>query len=170
MNPEELLRQAWRLVEGKDGGPSDSDLRRAVSAGYYAVFHMLADDAVAWIAPAGPKTLRFAMRRTISHAQVKRACDLFNRPLERVQEQIKDHLDGCSWAELVELAQAVPELQEARHRADYDASALFDIVETTASLMLAERSRTLWLALRHTPDAAVFLAVIMFGEKLGKRG
>lgn len=131
---------------------------------------MLAGDAVAQIVPAGPRTLQSVIQRTISHSQVKKACDLFSRPYERMQEQIKDHLDGRSWADLVEFAQAVPELQEARHRADYDSLASFDVIDTTEKLMLAERSRALWLSIRHTPDAAVLLAVILLGDKLGKRG
>jgi hypothetical protein len=40
LNPEHLLEQAGRLIApGLRGQPRQVDLRRAISAAYYAVFH-----------------------------------------------------------------------------------------------------------------------------------
>ena len=44
MEPEQLLRSARRLAD-LAGGPTQEDLRRAVSAAYYALFHTLSNVA-----------------------------------------------------------------------------------------------------------------------------
>lgn len=42
----ELLRQARHLATKEPRRPLQASLRRAVSAAYYALFHLLVDDAV----------------------------------------------------------------------------------------------------------------------------
>ena len=46
MNPQDLLRIAEELARGAIGGgrgrPRQAELRRAISAAYYALFHTLA--------------------------------------------------------------------------------------------------------------------------------
>ncbi len=170
MDPNELLRQAWRLTEVTEFGPSDADMRRAVSAGYYAVFHAFAAAAANQAVPNNNAALQAIVRRTISHAQLKRACNLFIQPLDRQPDAVRLLLDDHGWTELVALARALPELQEARHRADYDSLASFDAVDVAELLLLAERTRALWLAVRHISNAAVFLNAILLGDKFGRRG
>ena len=46
-NPEHLLDQAERLAATGTGAPRQTNLRRAISAAYYAVFHRTLVDAFA---------------------------------------------------------------------------------------------------------------------------
>lgn len=170
MDPDELLRQAWHLTTVKDDGPSDADMRRAVSAGYYAIFHTLVEAAASQASPNGMVPLQANIRRTISHAQVKKACGMFVRPLDRQPDALRQLLNNDGWTELMALARALPELQEARHRADYDSLASFDAVDVAELLSLAQQARALWLTIRHTPNAAVFLTAVLLGERFGMRG
>ena len=43
---DDLLRQAFDLVHKNAANPAQADLRRAVSAAYYAVFHLLISETV----------------------------------------------------------------------------------------------------------------------------
>src|SRR5580704_13418670 len=43
---DDLLEQAQHLAHREDGEPKQASLRRAVSTAYYALFHLLIDDAV----------------------------------------------------------------------------------------------------------------------------
>ncbi|MBS1874595.1 MAG: hypothetical protein JSU00_15375 [Acidobacteria bacterium] len=46
--PEDLLEQADHLARWDWKHPKQASLRRAVSTAYYAVFHMLVSEAVAY--------------------------------------------------------------------------------------------------------------------------
>ena len=48
---DDLLSQANRLAAASTGRPRQADLRRAVSASYYALFHLLIGDAVQRLNP-----------------------------------------------------------------------------------------------------------------------
>ena len=43
---QDLLRQARDLATKEPRRPSQASLRRAVSAAYYALFHLLVDEAI----------------------------------------------------------------------------------------------------------------------------
>ena len=43
---QDLLRQARHLATKEPRRPSQASLRRAVSAAYYALFHLLVDEAI----------------------------------------------------------------------------------------------------------------------------
>jgi hypothetical protein len=48
---DDLLEQAHHLVTREEGEPKQASLRRAVSTAYYALFHLLIDEAVSqWAA------------------------------------------------------------------------------------------------------------------------
>src|SRR5450755_2868472 len=70
----DLLRQAYHLANKERKNPSQASLRRAVSTGYYALFHLLVDDAVGkWFVPHQ----RSALARTFEHRTMKVVCDEF---------------------------------------------------------------------------------------------
>ncbi len=53
---DDLLEQAYHLAN-KDAQPTQASLRRAVSTAYYALFHLLIDDAVSKWAVSGSEAL-----------------------------------------------------------------------------------------------------------------
>jgi uncharacterized protein (UPF0332 family) len=47
---DDLLKQAYHLANRESGEPKQASLRRAVSTAYYALFHLLIDEAVGnWV-------------------------------------------------------------------------------------------------------------------------
>lgn len=73
---EELLEQARHLL-ARPGQSKQADLRRAVSAAYYALFHQFTADTTFTHTSARPKGLREISRRAIGHSEIKRACMAF---------------------------------------------------------------------------------------------
>ncbi|MDQ2802961.1 MAG: hypothetical protein M3Y41_09870 [Pseudomonadota bacterium] len=53
--------------------------RRAVSAAYYALFHLFTEDGADRIAHGSSGVVRARVARAYEHAQMRRVCDLFGR-------------------------------------------------------------------------------------------
>jgi hypothetical protein len=70
--PEDLLQQAYDLANKEPTDPKQASLRRAVSTAYYALFHLLIDEAVSkWAVERQRSTLA----RTFEHPKMKAVCD-----------------------------------------------------------------------------------------------
>ncbi len=109
MNPEHLLEQADLLIN-RPGRPRQANLRRAVSTAYYAVFHYTVKSAAELV-------VGLSARRSTPevYARVYRAIDhgdLRNRLNETRVRSISSNIG--------KFARAVIQLQQERHRADYD--------------------------------------------------
>jgi hypothetical protein len=66
---EDLLALAGRLASPALGEPEQAANRRAVSTAYYALFHLLVQEAVqAW--PGSPSA-RYALERRFEHRSMK---------------------------------------------------------------------------------------------------
>lgn len=72
--------------------------------------------------------------------------------------------------ELIEVTTLFVELYEARQSADYDSLIRFRHREVLQLQVRAAAAHTKWLAIRHTPNAIVFLTAVLLGDRLGKRG
>ena len=125
----DLLRTADDLVAGagRSRRPRQSNLRRAVSTAYYAMFHCLAHCCATTLV-GGPSADRSepAWRqayRALEHAQVKRSCA--NKSLlSKFPQEIQD------------FAGEFVSMQAKRHLADYDPFARFtklDVQEEIAA-------------------------------------
>ena len=98
--PRDLLEQAGHLAKREPRRPRQASLRRAVSAAYYALFHLLIEASVSnWKRPEQ----RPRLGRAFNHGFMKDAAN-------KVQ--------GKSGLKTV--AAAFVSLQEERHSADYD--------------------------------------------------
>ena len=68
---DDLLEQAYHLANLEPGTPKQASLRRAVSTAYYALFHLLIDEAVSnWNVPRQRSTLA----RTFEHSKMRNVC------------------------------------------------------------------------------------------------
>jgi len=121
LNPEHLIQQAARLIEAPQPGPARQvDIRRAISACYYSVFHMVlgaaADTAVGRVHRAAP---RYALvYRSIEHRDLRTTCDIVKRP--SLPAAYQDHGPAGGFvANIRAFAESVTWLQERRHAADY---------------------------------------------------
>lgn len=66
---------------------------------------------------------------------------------------VKDLVSNPIEPELAEIAAVFVELQEARHKADYDLSELFDRVQVLGYVHKARDAATKWKVVKSTPNA-----------------
>lgn len=156
--PADLLRQARHLAAREPRRPSQASLRRSVSTAYYALFHLLVDEATARMFPGRERAaLRDCVARAFAHGAMRQTALQFSK--DGVSEKLRPALNGQSLRpELVRVATAFVELQQARHRADYDKVRRVSREEALDKLGTAERAFADWRAVRKTLQADVFLA------------
>lgn len=169
MEPSELLAQALALAD-RSSGPTDADLRRSAYASYYALFHAISDDAASNLGTTAGSQLRSAVRRTISHSQIRNACKTLIAWPKGPATSWCVSLRLPLQPELVEIATLFVELYEARQLADYDSLAHFHQREVVQLQARAKAAYAKWLTIRSAPNAGVFLAAVLLGDKLGKHG
>ena len=115
MNPHELIALARALVNGVIVGASvpatQTELRRAVSCAYYAMFHSLAASNADTLVGASP-----TVRRRWAWQQTYRAID--HRP---ARNRLNSTNLGNRFPRTIhEFGIIFAEAQQARHSADYD--------------------------------------------------
>jgi uncharacterized protein (UPF0332 family) len=108
VKPSDFLTTAEELVESEGGRPRQTNLRRACSSIYYALFHTLcATSAKMLIGQQQTKRAWNHVYRSVDHRDAKDNC---RRPdmIKRFPPAIQD------------FALMFSQMQEKRHRADYD--------------------------------------------------
>jgi hypothetical protein len=163
VNPPQLLAHAGRLARSRNSDSRQADYRRAVSAAYYAVFHLLTQDASRRF--TGRADLQPMVARKFDHGQVKQVCIQFagwrrapDTPFGRVVQSVPDDLKT--------VAEAVEKLQTARHLADYDPRPEADFVRSAASgwVQRARSAFEAWGRVRTDPAAEAFLLALLFRD------
>ncbi len=145
LNPEDLLAQAARLIEPPTAGPPRQvDVRRAISAAYYAVFHAIliaaADEIVGRVHRGTPSYV--LVYRSLDHKGFRTICAIAQR--RDLPPRYRPFVPGSGFGEDVRaFAGATIALQERRHTADYDPT---DQFRTAHAKLAIEIART---ALRH---------------------
>ena len=159
----DLLEQAHFLARRDKRRPRHASLRRAVSTAYYAVFHLLTEEAAAQAGPATPAGLRVALRRCLDHGPMKNAAQAFESG--KFPEQFSTLVATPVPAELIAIAKAFGRLQQQRHRADYDLLEPFSKAEAIESLADASKVFSDWKVIRASEEARLFLAAWMFPRR-----
>jgi uncharacterized protein (UPF0332 family) len=156
----DLIEQAEHLAKREPKKPRQASLRRAVSAAYYALFHMLIDDGALKLIPNEPISLRAQAQRAFAHGEMKKTCEQFGK------SAVFSHLLALPVeAELTRVAAAFVDLQQQRHAADYDLSQTFDQLRVSLIIDQAKKATLDWRAVRHTPNANVFLVALLLGTR-----
>ena len=135
MNPRDFIKIARQLASGASGGrrgrPRQAELRRAVSAAYYALFYLIAGNAAAMLAGTRPsaRNRQFWLQtyRAVEHRHAKNQC--LNKAVMR----------GFP-PEIQDLAQIFANMQTNRHDADYNPEAAFRRSEVMRLIYNAERA------------------------------
>lgn len=120
------MRTAYRLVDDRYGRLGQSDLKRAISTAYYALFHAVAGHCADVLAgKAGPGDRSWTQTyRALEHGAARNACG---------------QLASLGFAsDLCDVGDAFIQLQIARHSADYDPASRFVETEALAAIALAE--------------------------------
>ncbi|HRK94788.1 MAG TPA: hypothetical protein PK694_00570 [Rhodospirillales bacterium] len=139
-NPEHLLEQAKRLVEPRGKGPTRQvDIRRAISAAYYAVFHFVVREVADQFTPAYLRgsPLHALAYRSIDHRQLAALCKEVRRTT--LSPTVSRYLPAAGFSSaLREFAGSMLELREKRNAADYDPLLKFRVADAAAVVATAE--------------------------------
>jgi uncharacterized protein (UPF0332 family) len=161
----DLLEQALHLAWREPKKPRQASLRRAVSTAYYALFQMLLSEGTLRLIPNKPASLRARVRRAFAHGEMKTVCEMFAKGPNKA---VTDLLMGPIEPELREIASTFIDLHEARHKADYDLTEIFDRSRVVAYIDRVEDAMTKWKTVKKNPNANVFLASLLFHSRWNK--
>jgi hypothetical protein len=182
--PRHLLEQARQLVTHGTKRPRQVSLRRGVSSAYYALFHLLSQDAARAFVPSSDAALRLLLPRVCGHDEMATACRTFaaSGTPPAVLQQLYPNLSIPS--SLAGVAQAFVDLQKARHDADYATHRDWTRTMALTEVERAEQAFADWQTIRpRGPKAAaqagltvqdcstarLFLAWLIFQRKLQAR-
>lgn len=159
-DPEHYFDQAEKLTRAV-GAPRQADLRRAISAAYYGVFHAVATAAAdRWWKQRREPEYAFAYRQ-IDHGRLKSICNAMRAPLGKEYGRLAGKVFG---PELKRFAALVVQLQESRHEADYDPIAKFYAFKVGAAVTNARNATSLfWQA--PADERLTFLTLLMFKSR-----
>ena len=152
---DDLLEQAIQLVHKEPRKPKQASLRRAVSTAYYALFHLLVDQATANWRRADS---RMALGRAFDHSHMKNAS---NRVLNLKFPDEKP----SAIRDLKLVAKTFVKLQELRHSADYDGSVFWTRTEALDSVRSVERAFDCWKAVRKEKIAQEYLVAFLIKQR-----
>ncbi|MBZ5623261.1 MAG: hypothetical protein LAQ69_31745 [Acidobacteriia bacterium] len=143
--PDDLLEQAYDLAHKEAANPKQASLRRAVSTAYYALFHLLIDEAVSKWAVERQRSI---LARTFEHSKMKGISDDVLRAVK----------SGATLPpELHTVAHAFIQLQQHRQTADYDNSRQWSRTDVVKVLTLATDAFSAWRAISAQDAAQDFL-------------
>ena len=156
---QELLQVAVNLATYEGAHPTQAALRRAVSTAYYALFHLLIEDAAQrW---QGSPEAFTGLERSFQHGFMKNVSFQFGSKY---------------WTDWHDINQAVPlaiqnvaktfvTLQAARHTADYNNHRQWTSVEVETLLNAAQLALDNWFSIRTDPMAGNYLLAMLLGKQ-----
>jgi uncharacterized protein (UPF0332 family) len=159
-----LIEQAQHLATRERGKPRQVSLRRAVSAAYYALFHLLVDEGTSRLIPTAPEGLRARAGRAFAHKDMKNACEQIVRSSSLLIGLVVPPIEP----EIKLVAETFLELQQQRHLADYDPTQSFTRLEVLGIIDLANSAISAWANIRNAPNANVFLAALLLNNRWNK--
>ena len=162
----DLLDQAEHLAHLDERKPKQANLRRATSSAYYALFHLLIREAIDRLGPRRPVGLDLRIGRVFTHGEMKQVCRsiMDRRPSQVLADLVPEGFSG----DLEFVARCFVELQEARHKADYDIAATQSRTEALEFVRQVRDAFAAWTAVRMHDEANVFLAALLFAGRWAK--
>ena len=165
-NPDHLLDQADRLTAPLGpGAPRHTDLRRAISSAYYGVFHAVVAAAADDFAGRTKRgTPRYALvYRSVQHKALQNLCKGVAK--SNLPTKYQDHVPkGGFGADLEAFANTVVELQEKRHKADYDPLYRASISDAVLAVATGRTALSLLTNANRTRKKA-FLSLVVFSPR-----
>ena len=158
--PEQLLAQAEFFLTLP---PNQANLRRAVSAAYYALFHLLVRETVLkWSEPLHQARIA----RMFEHERMKRVSGAtIKRMGSEIDRGDSNSIKIIERTELTNVAQAFIILQQARHDADYNLEKPLDRDDAIEMVDQANSAFASWEMTRNSEVAKEYLFSLLFKEK-----
>jgi hypothetical protein len=138
-------------------------MRRAASLAYYALFHNLSLCAAESLLPNGKPEEQLHVARLFNHAEMKQTCEwIAERTGEaRINQHVRPLVKRLKETPVAELASAFCDLQEARHRADYDHLGPVSRPTAVASVDDAEQSIKILATAKASDREALFVLLAL---------
>jgi hypothetical protein len=142
IDPLKLLEAAREFAahQGGRGRPRPVWLRRSVSTSYYALYHCVCREAAKSLLPHGNHRQQLNLARAFRHNDLKAACEWVAGRSGKIDRSVKPLVDSLKPTPLVGVAASFCDLQQARHRADYDHLASFSKATVVAHVDDAEKA------------------------------
>lgn len=167
----DLLDQAEMLAKREPKNPKQASLRRAVSAAYYALFHLLAEAAARQFAGlcgrSTPETVSL-ISRSFSHIDMKKASERFEKSELPVALQVPNE-QYVAPADLILVSKVFGVLYSARMEADYNTGKLVARSEAQSLIEEARKAFSAWERVKDTADARTYLACFSLWEMWNKK-
>jgi hypothetical protein len=158
--PEQLISQAEFLIRSTDS--NEANVRRAVSSAYYALFHLLVRDAVAnW----NQADHRSRLARIFDHKRMKDASTAILKEIGSVRNAESVDPEQAIRFRLATVAQAFVDLQQARHKADYDIAEPFQPLDAAVDVAQSRLAFLTWAEVRDEPLAQGYLYTLLFKDR-----
>jgi hypothetical protein len=160
--PEQLISQAEFLVRNADS--NEANVRRAVSSAYYALFHLLVRDAVMNWKYADHRS---RLARTFDHKRMKDASTAILKEIGNARnlESADSNPEQVFRLKLSTVAQAFVDLQQARHKTDYDIAEPFQPLDAAVDVAQAGLAFRTWAEVRDEPLAQGYLYSMLFKDR-----
>jgi hypothetical protein len=151
----DLLAQASDLAVLDGTRPKQASLRRALSAAYYSLFHLLINDAILLLSPA-PSFNPF-VARVLDHAKARAAATWITSATSSSRQPVDRVLQFPIAADLTMFCGTFISLQQLRHRADYDVDYRVTRTECLMELGRVDAAHLAWRRQRQSSNARAFL-------------
>jgi hypothetical protein len=152
---DELITHAEFLATLPDP-PRQADMRRAVSAAYYALFHLLTSEAAGnW--KNIDQQARFA--RMFDHSKMKTASSKISKQQAPTDPALTPIFDNLKL-----VADNFVNLQQQRHSADYDNSKIWSLTQVFEAIIQAQDAMQAWMIIRNEGMAQDFLFDFLGGR------
>ena len=174
---DDLLDQAFHLIQREPRKPRQASLRRAVSVAYYTLFHLLTAEGARRFFPAKPRELRPLVQRACNHGDMRNVCAAF---ASGHRAFIKTGALGLNAppsyqllsfpleAALVDVIEAFLILQAARNDADYNFIKPWNRTNALRRVEDARQALTACSTIRDTQNATVFLTALLLQRHWGR--
>lgn len=160
-DPEEFLQQADALAGNSSA--TQVDLRRAISAAYYAVFHFCLAAGTDMILGAGASaSARYSIvYRSVDHARLRGLCEQLK--VEKTHKDLPIVLAG-GYGKMADFARLAGSLYEQRISADYDPSKSYTAAEVKVVISQA-RLAIVWFRYCTPEQQEAFLTMLLFKQR-----
>ncbi len=168
---KDLLEQAVRLAKLDARRPKQANLRRAVSSAYYALFHLLVDEAcrVQIGAQHNQSSFRQVLGRAFVHSVMKEACKSFGGGTLKKGAAKGLPATYATPIEIRELAATFVVLQDYRHVADYDLTERFKRSDVLLLINEVQRRIRAFTNLESSTEKRFFLSCLWAWKELANR-
>lgn len=156
---DDLLTLAAHLATPAAADPEQAWLRRSISTAYYALFHLLVQEAVQrW---AGSPAARLGLERTFKHEQMREVSRVVSTGSWKGWSTPRPSVP----LELRAVAKSFTRLQKDRHQADYDNEKNWTLTEAEATVTEVRTAFQNWKKINGSSVADEYLLSLMIGKK-----